>query len=218
MSGKQPLLICEALPGLTQLNALIKTIMRQTGASNPQEAIRLVNSGQWGLSMIKDLWQKVSGVTHLSVISDGTTGSQWISRLKEQGKAVSDTAVRFLLSDEFHPTSGVVTRVVIQPGSRDEKGSVSTEQLEREAEWANLTAPEMEVACLMREILSQSDLQEMGFRSICVMHKSNDRGDPGLPVRDVLQLANHRDQEYLTATAVVPRMRWTSVAGLAYKF
>lgn len=40
--------IAEVMTG--KLNALVKNIMRQTGANDPNEAVRLVNSGKWIVS------------------------------------------------------------------------------------------------------------------------------------------------------------------------
>lgn len=40
--------IAEVMPG--KLNALVKNIMRQTGETNPDEAVRLINSGEWIVS------------------------------------------------------------------------------------------------------------------------------------------------------------------------
>ena len=37
--------IADVLPG--KLNALVKNLMRQTGETDPNEPVRLVNSGEW---------------------------------------------------------------------------------------------------------------------------------------------------------------------------
>jgi len=47
MGEKPQLLIQEVLQGLGRLNALVKKIMDQTGAPDPNEAIRRINSGEW---------------------------------------------------------------------------------------------------------------------------------------------------------------------------
>jgi len=55
MRDKPALVILNVIPGLTQLNALVKKVMAQTGCDDPVEAIRLVNSGEWELVKAKIL-------------------------------------------------------------------------------------------------------------------------------------------------------------------
>jgi hypothetical protein len=52
--------IAKVLPGT--LNALVKNIMRQTGATDPNEAVRLVNSGEWVVSKPTRLWREQDGI------------------------------------------------------------------------------------------------------------------------------------------------------------
>ncbi len=40
------------------LNALVKNIMSQTGATDPNEAVRLVNSGTWALKQVTKWYGK----------------------------------------------------------------------------------------------------------------------------------------------------------------
>ena len=64
--------IADVLPG--KLNALVKNLMRQTGETDPNEAVRLVNSGEWVISKPTRSWREEGGVIFFSVTSDGTTG------------------------------------------------------------------------------------------------------------------------------------------------
>jgi len=52
--------IAEVMPG--KLNALVKNIMRQTGTDDPNEAVRLVNSGEW---VVSKLLKKTTDIIHV---------------------------------------------------------------------------------------------------------------------------------------------------------
>lgn len=53
MSEKSEFVIAKVLPGT--LNALVKNIMKQTGTNDPNEAVRLVNSGEWIVSKCENI-------------------------------------------------------------------------------------------------------------------------------------------------------------------
>ena len=106
--------IAEVMPG--RLNALVKNIMRQTGASDPNEAVRLVNSGEWVVSRPTRSWREQNDVIYLNVTSNGMTGPQWIEHLEKLGFHLSDHAKSVLRSDDFKPTNGVTTEVTVLKG------------------------------------------------------------------------------------------------------
>ena len=53
--------IANVLPG--RLNALVKNIMRQTGTDDPNEAVRLVNSGAWIATRVSR-WSEEDGIVY----------------------------------------------------------------------------------------------------------------------------------------------------------
>ncbi|MFA6295709.1 MAG: hypothetical protein WC666_04855, partial [Candidatus Paceibacterota bacterium] len=96
-----------------QLNALVKNIMKQTGVTDPVEAVRLFNAGEWVISKKTCTWYEKNGVIYLSVTSDGTTGSQWIERLEDKNFHLRDYTKSVLCSLDFKPTSGVTTKIAV---------------------------------------------------------------------------------------------------------
>jgi len=157
-----------------RLNALVKTIMKQTEADDPNEAIRLVNSGEWVLTRVKR-WREENDVIYLSVVSDGTTGPEWIKRLEGKKYNLSKWVKDLLRSSDFMPTTGVKYELAVLKGRLFEESKRVTEEIRAEAKRRGLSTPNAEVACLIREKFSDKEIEEMGLWWIVTMHK---------PIRD----------------------------------
>ncbi|MEX0931707.1 MAG: hypothetical protein WDZ88_03070 [Candidatus Paceibacterota bacterium] len=162
--------IAEVMPG--QLNALVKTIMRQTGVSDPNEAVRLVNSREFVLTRPVRDWHKKEGFVYFTVTSENMTGEDWITWYKNKGIDLEDDVKCLLRSEHFKPTSGVTTRVVLSPGS----SLLMRERLKIECLDEALCAhgymtPNIELGFLMDKKFAKKEIAEdMGFNYITVMH------------------------------------------------
>ncbi len=180
--------IAEVLP--RKLNAMVKRIMRQMGINDPNEAVRRINSEEWVVSKaIISNWRGLSGVISLGTFtSDGTTGSQWINRLELNGSIITGLAKDVLNSKSFKPTNGLTFEIVVLKGMLWEDGDRITRMIREGAYSGNfaggnkLIDPNPEFACLIREKLSNKEIEDMNLNHIVVMHKSiNDSdGDPSL--------------------------------------
>ncbi len=115
------------------------------------------------------------GLVRFEVTSDGTTGPQWVERLMRGGKRIGDYGMGVLLSPEFLPTSGIVTKVVVLPCGLfyDEQDRPTTSKI---CSYANqrggLTRLNAEIACFIREFFSDKEIEQMGFEYIVAMHKA----------------------------------------------
>lgn len=161
-----------------QLNAMVKNIMAQTGINDPEEVIRLINSG--GLTFSSgDCWVEKNGVVYFLVVSDGTTGEEWIPKLKEKGFFVNKRERSVLLSEKFKPTKGKIYFIAVLKGSIIPRDSSNACGVRLEGKKRKLIEPNPEVACLIRYKYSNMDIANMGFCSIVVMHKpiENLQGD-----------------------------------------
>jgi hypothetical protein len=119
-------------------------------------------------------WREQDGVIYFSVTSDGTTGPQWIERLKKNDFRISDWAKNVLRSSDFKPTSGVKTQIAVLKGTLFEDNDRITEKIRAIAlNMYHLTDLNVnaEVACLIRQNFSDKDIEAMGLRQIVVMHK-----------------------------------------------
>lgn len=194
-----------------KLNALVNNIMKQTGVDDPNEAIRLVNSGEWTLTGPAHSWIESDGVIRFSVTSDGTTGEEWISRLTKKGFRVRDYAKSLLRSKDFQPTTGITTEIVVLKGLLFKDSERTTRNIR--ADKRQLSKPNAEVACLIREKFSDKELEEMGLYWIVVMHDSiNDSGgDPSL-----LSASRDGDGQWLSACCGEPDCRFSRELGFAF--
>jgi hypothetical protein len=150
-------------------------------------------------------------VIYFSVTSDGTTGSQWIKRLERKGFQTSDWARQVLNSPDFVPTSGVTTEIAVLKGMLFEDADRITKNIRAEASRRNLTKPNPEVACLIREAFSDEVLETMGLSWIVVMHEpiKDSGGGPRL-------LVVNRDGRWLNADYGHPDGRWGRGNGFAF--
>ncbi len=149
-----------------------------------------------------------------SVISDGTTGSQWIERLESKGFRVSKWAKDVLNSPDFKPTTGVTTKIAVLPGKMfDDSGRV-TKKIRAEAEHRNLLlVSNAEIACLAREKLSDDVLKAMGLWWLVFFHEpiKDSDGDPFL-----LTVLRSGDGRWLDTFYDYPGFSWRSADGFAF--
>lgn len=195
-----------------KLNALVNNIMKQTGVDDPNEAIRLVNSGEWTLTGPVRAWTEKDGIIYFSVTSDGTTGEHWIARLESKGFRVSDYAKSVLRSKSFKPTSGIYEIAVLK-GEIFSDNKRITKNIRKEAKNRKLSAPKAEVACLIREKFSDKELEAMGLYWIVAMHE---------PIKDSgggsnLLSANRDDNDsWLFTYYGNPDLKWNRGSGFAF--
>ena len=211
MNNNDFFVIADVLPG--KLNALVKNIMKQTGVNDPNEAVRMVNAGEIQISVIKSKWTEKDGVIRFSVTSDGTTGEQWIVRLESKNFRVSYYTISVLRSKSFKPTSGVTYEIAVLKGEIFRDNDRITKNIRKVAENRKLSAPNAEVACLIREKFSDKELESMGLYWIVAMHEpiEDSDGDPSL------LLADRNDSgSWLYARCDSPDSRWTRSGGFAF--
>jgi hypothetical protein len=137
-----------------------------------------LNAGEPSAPEIVCSWREKDGVIYFSVTSDGTTGKDWITRLKNKGSRAGDSAKKVLSSPDFRPTSGVTTDVAVLRGCFFEHNNRTTKNIRAYAEAfrtpdkRKLGKPEPELACLIREKFTDKELEAMGLWYIVTMHES----------------------------------------------
>lgn len=195
-----------------ELNALVKNVMRQTEVDDPNKAVRLVNSGEWTLSGPVCRWREEAGVIYFSVVSDGTTGKEWIKRLEKKGFRVGDYAKSILLSKDFQPTKNVKTEVAVLKGLLFEDNDRVTKNIRAEAEKRGLTKPNAEIACLIREMFTDEEIEAMGLWYVVAMHEPIKDSDGSLSLS-----ANRRGNgQWLSTFYADPGYRWNRDFGFVF--
>ena len=111
-------------------------------------------------------WTDDGTIIRFSVTSDGTSGKDWISRLKKKGFRISNYAKSILRSKDFKPTSGVTTDIAILDTLFTDNDRI-TKNIRAYAatlsfDGRKLSTPNAEIACLIREKFSDEDIEKMG--------------------------------------------------------
>lgn len=116
-------------------------------------------------------------IVRFSVTSDGTNGEKWIDRLESEGFIIR-SAEPVLLSPDFKPTMGVEYEIVLIKNTFLKK----TKEILAYAAKNNFSMINAETVCLIREKISNKELQEMGLDQIIGILKniSDPIGNPVL--------------------------------------
>ena len=158
-------------------------------------------------------WREENGVIYFSVISDGTTGEEWIKRLENKGFRISDYAKQVLRSPDFKPTSGVTTEIAVLKGMLFADNDRITKKIRAEAGKRKLMKPNAETAIIIREKFTDEELKAMGLWWIVVMHEpiKDSVGSPNL-----LDAHCYGDGRWLSACYGDPDNRWLRGLGFAF--
>ena len=195
-----------ASAGLTagQLNAIVKKL------GGHDMALRFLRD-ELSVSELTPSWREADGVIYFSVTSYGTTGEDWIKRLKGNGFDVEYYAEHVLCSPDFKPTNGVTTEVAVLRGLLFEDNDRITLKIRAEADKRELSKPNAELACLIREKFTDREIEAMGPWRVIVMHEPiNDAGD-GPSLLDANRSGCGRGLSILRAS-----YRWHRDVGFAF--
>lgn len=122
-------------------------------------------------------WREEDGVIYFTVTSDGTKGEVWIKRLESKGFRVGEYAKHVLRSSGFQPTNGVMTEVAVLKGTLFKDNTRLTKKIRSEASAGTFTKrrklspPNPELACLIRLMFTDKEIEVMGLVCIVTMHE-----------------------------------------------
>ena len=159
-------------------------------------------------------WREQDGIIYFTLPpTDGTTGRQWIERLAGKKIQIGEYSKYIFLSNDFKPTIGIITEIAVIKGMLFEDSERVTKNIRAMAESLKFTKPNPEVACLIREMFTDAEIEEMGLRWIVAMHEpiKDSDGDPGL-------LGAHRyaGGPWLLAHSGRPDYQWDRDNGFAF--
>lgn len=197
-----------ASAGLTagQLNAIVKKL------GGFDAALRFLRD-ELIVSEPATKWREECGIIYLAVTSDGTTGPQWIERLRKIGFNVSSYAQDVLRSKDFLPTTNITYQIAVLKGARFKDNDRTVRNIRNEAKRRHFNIPNAEIACLIREKFSDENIETMGFYWIVAMHEliKDSVGDPGL-----LSAGRLDDGRWLSTCCGRPDCRWLRDYGFAF--
>ena len=178
------------------------------------EAIKAVINGRASIIFPEKKWYEVDGMIYIKVISDGTTGEQWIVRLEKKGFKLSKWAKDLLLSKDFNPTTGIVYTIAVLKGSLFTDSNRVTKKIRSEAAKRKLVTPNPEVACLIREMFTDYEIEAMGISWIVTFHKPIKDSDGDL---SLLYTFRYDDGSWLSTHYDNPGSSWHSGYGFAFE-
>jgi hypothetical protein len=170
--------------------------------------------GEMAISDSGRNWREQDGVIYFSVTSDGTTGPEWISRLKKKGLHIHEPALQVLRSKDFKPTKGVTREIAVLKVMLLEVDEYTSEKIRIEGGNRNFLKPEAEVACLIRDKFTDEEIEAMGLWYIVTMHEpiQDFEGKPRLLYSD----RSGKDGCRLCAGYAGPKDSWGSYGGCAF--
>jgi hypothetical protein len=159
-------------------------------------------------------WYGVDGVIYIKLISDGATGEEWIKRLEKRGIQLTQAAKDLLLSDNFKPTTGVIYTIAILKSDLFVEGDSTTENVICEALKRKMVTPNLEVACLLREMFWDKEIEEMGFYWVTIFHKPFEDNDGSL---NFLSTDRDSDGVWLSVRCDKFNFGWGSHRGFVFE-
>ncbi|MBL7022371.1 hypothetical protein ISR92_03585 [Patescibacteria group bacterium] len=191
-----------------QLDSALMKIGQDVGMDTA-EAITAFMRGQLVVTERPQLWKLQKGIVTFSVTSNGLTGKEWIERLKDKGIDIPKGTEYHLLSNEFVPTRGETTKIVILSNLffMQDDDDADREAVISLAKFHGLRTFHPEVACLFWDMFTVWDLIDMGFKDIDFMHELFSDKDLGCDDRMsygfVASRINSEPCAYLSANSVV---------------
>ena len=159
-------------------------------------------------------WREQDGIIYFTLPpTDGTTGEDWIVRLQSKGFQIDDYVKSILQSKDFAPTNGITNEIAVLKGLLFSDSDRITKNIRTEAYRLKFGKPNAEVACLIREVFTDKELEAMGLWWIVAMHEpiKDSGGDPRL-----LSALRGDDGRRLRADCDEPDDRWSRGGGFAF--
>ena len=160
-----------------------------------------------------------NGVIYVTLpATTGRTGEEWITHFEQKGDRPSDSAKSVLRSEKFKPTTGVVNRIAVLPAKLWKDSERLTKRIRKDAHAGTftkekLTDPNAEVSCLIRDYLTDEEIEMLGLWYIVGMHEpiEDSVGSP-----DLLLAIRRGDGRRLRTCYGSPDFRWNGRGGFAF--
>lgn len=154
---------------------LFRSILRRHRAELPTDAVQQVlgNNDIWPelFATFRKRVEMISNMVVRHVTTDGRTGERFIATLEKANYNVGDYAKQLLRSDKFVSTNGKTYKLVVMKGDEFEDDDRVTSKIREEAKKRGYLTPPIEVAPLLRELVSDEGLEQMGLYWLIIMHE-----------------------------------------------
>ncbi len=182
-----------------QVNSLIKIL-------GGREVVMGILSGNLKVTLEQAIgkWKGIDGEFTLKVESDYVKGPEWIPRLESKNRRVPTEAKVLLMSSAFSPTRIEYDILIVRVNKGEDRVAGLIVDKARES---GAQLPTLETACLVRELLTDDDILNMGFSELVFLHTPV-RGENGM--NDVFVIDLGRTGNVLTTRQVTPDSCWTT--------
>ncbi len=166
-----------------QLNAMVKKLGREGSAKRFLSSTLVINyeklaqyvtpAGKITLENVMKCvptWEERDGIFYLTLVSNGTTGPQWIMYFEKKGFLIRERAKDILNSSDFVPTTNIAYNIAIIPGPLLDEKTRTLPNIHAYANKKRFQTPHPEIACLLMEYYSREDLVEMGIEALTIPH------------------------------------------------
>ena len=154
----------------------------------------------------KEMWK--------SLTSTGVTGETWITHLEGKGFRVDDYAKQILRSEAFTSTTGTVYDLVVIKGEEFPTDAERTnEKVRAEAKRRGYLTPPAEVAPMLRESISDKEIEKMGLYALIVMHEPVAGADDDLYL---LGVNRYGGGQWLLSYLGFPQRQWIRARGFVF--
>jgi hypothetical protein len=151
--------------------------------------------------------------TEFIVTSDGRNGEQFVADFMKERYNVSESATELLRDKAFVATSGVTYKLVVIMGDEFEDDQRTNQNIWAEGERRGYLKPTVEQAALLREAISDEEIERMRLWAFIVMHEPimDSNGRPHL-------FGGHRsrDGRWLFVYDGSPTRKWDRGAGFVF--
>src|SRR3989344_207226 len=196
---------------------LFRSILKRFRAELPTDAVQQVlgNNDIWPelYSVFRKRVEMISNMIVRHVTMDGRTGEQFIATLESANYNVGDYAKQLLRSDKFVSTNGKTYKLVVMKGEEFEDNDRITSKIRDEAKKRGYLTPPVEVAPLLRELVSDEELEQMGLYWLIVMHEPITASD-GYP--KVLGIDRDDKGRWLSACGGYSGSGWSRELGFVF--
>lgn len=182
-----------------QTNALVKNLMGQMGVSDPVEAIRRINAGEWVVTQVK-----LPVLPTWKTVTVGNLGNAKTARklLEDGGIKISRWGSDILNRTTFEDTEATLDLVRVSVKELGLKDGVTTAEIYAAAQRQGLSLCPHETAAQLW--LQYPDLLPRGEWSLVAVEATVDAGG----VRSVFYLGHDDDGRWLSAFYGLPERRW----------
>jgi hypothetical protein len=151
------------------IKSMLQNLMIQTGINNPEEIIEMINCGELSLAKSQKKVEEIGGIFYFTVTAVGLTEKQWNKEFERKGNRVTVDVQEALKTEFFKPTMDVYQVALIPLKIFCDRDRI-VKKIRREARARRFSSPTLEISLLIRQFLSDLEIEKMEIERIIFFH------------------------------------------------